>query len=662
MKKLIWIFFALAAELALAAGRLSSVSVSENGTVMLTTGNPNEFKASWSGQAGQYKMIIELPGVTVDKTAKVVGDLAANRGIKNVRFSQFQTEPPVARVIIETPERLSYSWSTKPEGVELHFMLPSPVVTTAKTAPATGFAVPSSVFSQSGAVEPQASTGKKLTPPPASTARQTGEIAAVSKEPKTSAKTSASPSQSPTAKAPATVVASKPSPVVSAPASKAGTAPVLTGTSGATTKTTDSAAKAGTVTATLSPTAMSGKQTVTKDAEQPTAVAPVTVAGPPPPSAALVSGKPELTVKAPVSGPQKESASTSAVSVPQGKTGTTTIAKNTPTAGVSPVPASGGTGVVVKPASPIPGQPSQEKSKTVTGTSTVAPPTSAASTPTVAKPGTTGTPVVSTVTGKPTGPVPATTSATKPADVAKTTGTTTTKSTGTVTSPTGTTATKPTVTEAATDTMDQAKFQEQLKKALGKLETPAQPTEIKPAETGAKSAGPVEKPGQTSFQEQLKQALDPAKSLADTGEVADLDDIDTDLPATDEEEEEPYDTTFAFPGGTFMQVSPSRKVIRYHSEGRRDPFSPLTGRDRYASGKKRRAVPAAEQLRLVGIMRSLGGNKALLEDGEGNGYILAPGDRVRNGYLVSVSENKVLFQVTEYGWTKTVAMELGTLE
>jgi hypothetical protein len=88
----------------------------------------------------------------------------------------------------------------------------------------------------------------------------------------------------------------------------------------------------------------------------------------------------------------------------------------------------------------------------------------------------------------------------------------------------------------------------------------------------------------------------------------------------------------------------------------------LTGRDRYASGKKRRAVPAAEQLRLVGIMRSLAGNKALLEDGEGNGYILAPGDRVRNGYLVSVSESKVLFQVTEYGWTKTVAMELGTLE
>ena len=195
------------------------------------------------------------------------------------------------------------------------------------------------------------------------------------------------------------------------------------------------------------------------------------------------------------------------------------------------------------------------------------------------------------------------------------------------------------------------------------METPAQPTGAKQAETGTKVPVPVDKTDQTSFQEQLKQALDPAKSLADTSEVADLDDIDTDLPATDEdEEEEPYDTTNVFPGGTFMQVSPSRKVIRYHSEGRRDPFSPLTGRDRYASGKKRRAVPAAEQLRLVGVMRSLAGNKAILEDGEGNGYVLAPGDRVRNGYLVSVSESKVLFQVTEYGWTKTVAMELGTFE
>jgi hypothetical protein len=633
MKKLIWIFFALAAELALAAGRLSSVSVSENGTVMLTTGNPNEFKASWSGQAGQYKMIIELPGVTVDKTAKVVGDLAANRGIKNVRFSQFQTEPPVARVIIETPERLSYSWSTKPEGVELHFMLPSPVTTTAKAAPTTGFAVPSSVFSQNGAAEPSAPTGKKLVPPPASTVRQPGGTVAAAKEPKTEVKTStATTPPSPATTAPVTVAAGKPLPVVSAPK---GSTSVSTGIKGIVAKTADSAAKTGTVTTVPPSAGVTGKQTVTKDTEKSTSSVTGTVtAGPlPPPSAAPASGKQELTVKTPVSGPQKESAPTSAISIPQGKAGTTTTAKSIPSATTSPVSTGGGTGVVVKPASPVSGQAAQtDKSKTTTAVPTAIP--SAPATATV-KPGTAGTTTVPTAAGKPANSTP---------------------------SPAGTTVTKPGVSGSAADTVSQEKFKEQLKKALGKLETPAQPTATKPAETGAKTAVPVGKPGQTSFQEQLKQALDPAKSLTDTGEVADVDDIDTDLPATDEEEEEPYDTTFAFPGGTFMQVSPSRKVIRYHSEGRRDPFSPLTGRDRYASGKKRRAVPAAEQLRLVGIMRSLAGNKALLEDGEGNGYILAPGDRVRNGYLVSVSESKVLFQVTEYGWTKTVAMELGTFE
>lgn len=219
----------------------------------------------------------------------------------------------------------------------------------------------------------------------------------------------------------------------------------------------------------------------------------------------------------------------------------------------------------------------------------------------------------------------------------------------------GTAVVKPESAQA----VDPDKFKEELKKALGKIEQPAKPEDSKTSNTGKTETVPVEKLSENSFQEQLKKALDPAASLTDSGETADIDDIDTELPADDEEA---YDTTFAYPGGTFMQVSPSRKVIRYHSEGRRDPFSPLVGKDRYSGSKKRRAVPAAEQLRLVGIMRSLSGNKALFEDGEGNGYILSPGERVRNGYLVSVSESKVLFQVTEYGWTKTVAMELASLE
>ena len=644
MKKLICLLLALSAELVSASGRLSTVSVSENGTVMLATGSPSEFKSSWSGQPGQYKMIIELPGVTVDKTAKVMGNLAANRGIRNVRFSQFQTEPPVARVIIETSERLSYSWSTKPEGVELHFMLPSPVTTTAKTT-STGIAVPANVFSQNGQTDP-ASANKRMTPPPASTARQSGTTVVAPQIPKTDAKASTATPQNSVVKAPASVAAGKTAPMVAVPASKGGSTPVSTGS---TSKTTDSAVKLpGSVTVTPVPAGIPAKQAAVNET-----VKPATTAGPPAPSVTVPTpGKEAMTVKAPASGPSKDSAPTSAVPAQQGKTGTTTPAKITSPAGTSPVPTSGGTGVVVKPTSPATGQAAQ-----------VGQPKAATGTPTVVMPGTAGAPTAAMATGKPASSAATATTASKPMDASKAASPTGAKPI-TPTPPSGSSAAaKPTVTGNATDTVDQAKFKEQLKKALGKVETPAQPTGAKQAETGTKVPVPVDKTDQTSFQEQLKQALDPAKSLADTSEVADLDDIDTDLPATDEdEEEEPYDTTNVFPGGTFMQVSPSRKVIRYHSEGRRDPFSPLTGRDRYASGKKRRAVPAAEQLRLVGVMRSLAGNKAILEDGEGNGYVLAPGDRVRNGYLVSVSESKVLFQVTEYGWTKTVAMELGTFE
>ncbi|MCI0329720.1 MAG: hypothetical protein L0196_02035 [candidate division Zixibacteria bacterium] len=585
MKKTAYLLLAIAlfAGRALAAGRLSSVSVSENGAVMLTTGSPNEFKSSWAGEAGHFKMIIELPGVTVDKTAQVLGNLAANRGIKSVRFSQFQTDPPIARVVIETPERLSYSWSTKPDGVELHFMLPSPLPAASGAGPTTttGFAVPSTPKGTNGSIPKSADTA----------ARPSG----------------------------------------------AGASPAPVGTT--------------------------EKKPLAAGATAPATAAP---------------DKSTVRVAAPVARQQKDSAVPTVETPGQVETrGTTTPAKSMPPAGPSPAPASGGTGIVIKPSSPIPGKPAAtagastpaEKSRVTAGPVPSSTATAPSQTPSTAKTATvvpaspkpSSTAATPSVSGPPPAPS-ATTGTAKPSAVSQSAKTTAGKpSTGAAPAGSPAVSSKP-GTPGSSDTVDQEKFREQLKKALGKLGAPDQPTGSKPAEIGQKTAAPAGKLGQSSFQERLKKALDPARSLTDTGEVADIDEIDTDLPAMDEEEEEPYDTAFAFPGATFMQVSPSRKVIRYHSEGRRDPFSPLTGRDRYASGKKRRAVPAAEQLRLVGIMRSLAGNKAVFEDGEGNGYILGPGERVRNGYMVSISENKVLFQVTEYGWTKTVAMEFAAIE
>lgn len=107
--------------------------------------------------------------------------------------------------------------------------------------------------------------------------------------------------------------------------------------------------------------------------------------------------------------------------------------------------------------------------------------------------------------------------------------------------------------------------------------------------------------------------------------------------------------------GVQIESSPKRKVVDYGTTGFRDPFVSLVGS---ISGQMKGEIPALENLKLVGILEDIDGSRALLEDGEGNGYMLMPNDRVRNGYLVSVSKNKAVFQVTEYGWTRTVALEL----
>ncbi len=107
--------------------------------------------------------------------------------------------------------------------------------------------------------------------------------------------------------------------------------------------------------------------------------------------------------------------------------------------------------------------------------------------------------------------------------------------------------------------------------------------------------------------------------------------------------------------GVKLESYPKRKLVRYRTTGFKDPFLPLIGG---ASGILSSSLPVLENLKLVGILEDIDGNRALLEDSEGNGYILIPNDKVKNGYLVSVTKRKAIFQVTEYGWTRTVALEL----
>jgi len=120
----------------------------------------------------------------------------------------------------------------------------------------------------------------------------------------------------------------------------------------------------------------------------------------------------------------------------------------------------------------------------------------------------------------------------------------------------------------------------------------------------------------------------------------------------------PVDTKLSS-AGVKIESYPKRKVVTYDTPGYRDPFMPLVGT---VPGQISTELPVIENLKLVGILEDIDGNRALLEDAEGNGYILQPNDKVKNGYLVSVTESKAIFQITEYGWTRTVALELNLPE
>lgn len=110
------------------------------------------------------------------------------------------------------------------------------------------------------------------------------------------------------------------------------------------------------------------------------------------------------------------------------------------------------------------------------------------------------------------------------------------------------------------------------------------------------------------------------------------------------------------PGGTALEVVPKRRIIYYHGEGKRDPFVPLTQRISTELGEI--SLPTFESLKLVGVLKDEAGNRALLEDERGYGYIMKNGDKIKNGWVVSVEDNKVIFQIQEYGWSKTIALEL----
>ena len=111
--------------------------------------------------------------------------------------------------------------------------------------------------------------------------------------------------------------------------------------------------------------------------------------------------------------------------------------------------------------------------------------------------------------------------------------------------------------------------------------------------------------------------------------------------------------------GTMVAEFPKRLVIKYKSRSTRDPFETLVNETRVNNSVIERSVPNVEGLTLVGVIESDGGdNSALFEDNSGYGYILKSGDKVRKGYVLRVESDRVYFQIFEYGWSRTVALNL----
>ena len=94
----------------------------------------------------------------------------------------------------------------------------------------------------------------------------------------------------------------------------------------------------------------------------------------------------------------------------------------------------------------------------------------------------------------------------------------------------------------------------------------------------------------------------------------------------------------------------------YQSYGKADPFAVLVAGD----FEKTTASDMVDMhsAQLVGVMWGQDDKFALVEDGEGFGYILRVGDRVRHGRVVSIRKNSLTARVTLYGITNKVVLKL----
>jgi hypothetical protein len=103
-----------------------------------------------------------------------------------------------------------------------------------------------------------------------------------------------------------------------------------------------------------------------------------------------------------------------------------------------------------------------------------------------------------------------------------------------------------------------------------------------------------------------------------------------------------------------------RNEFFYQSYGKADAFKILvSGQYQPVTGAEFVDLNSAK---LVGVIWGSEDRAALVEDGEGYGYILREGDRVQHGRVVSIRGNRLTARITLYGITNSVVLKLEKTE
>ena len=103
------------------------------------------------------------------------------------------------------------------------------------------------------------------------------------------------------------------------------------------------------------------------------------------------------------------------------------------------------------------------------------------------------------------------------------------------------------------------------------------------------------------------------------------------------------------------ELVPQRTKVVYSTSGRRDPFLALV---QLSGGYNAAALPDVGTLRLVGLLHDIHESWGLFEDANGFGYILRRGDRVQNGRLTKLTGTRAYFSLSEFGWSRSVKLDL----